>query len=165
MFHDCCHTRLIFSSLGIENNEDMSSKRPTFKRYDQQQIMLLPPSLEELVPKDHPVRVVNDVINRINIAPLNAAYQTKGTSSYHPQMLLKVLVYGYVSNIYSSRKLEAACKESVYFMWVSGMNFPDHNTINRFRGVRLKDALRSIFEERGGPSRGTVIGPAGPFKY
>ena len=125
----------------------MSSKRPTFKRYDQQQIMLLPPSLEELVPKDHPVRVVNDVINRINITPLNAAYPTKGTSSYHPQMLLKVLVYGYVSNIYSSRKLEAACKESVYFMWVSGMNFPDHNTINRFRGVRLKETLRSIFEE------------------
>jgi len=125
----------------------MPSKRPTFKRYDQQQIMLLPPSLEELVPKTHPVRVVNDVINRINIAPLHAAYQTKGTSSYHPQMLLKVLVYGYVSNIYSSRKLETSCKESVYFMWLSGMNFPDHNTINRFRGVRLKDALRNIFEE------------------
>ncbi len=125
----------------------MSAKRPTFKPYDQQQILLLPPSLEELVPKDHPVRVVNDVINRINIAPLNAAYGTRGTSSYHPQMLLKVLIYGYVSNIYSSRKLEAACKESVYFMWVSGMNFPDHNTINRFRGVRLKESLRSIFEE------------------
>jgi transposase len=141
------HTGLIFLSLGIENHEDMSSKRPTFKRYDQQQIMLLPPSLEELVPESHPVRIVNDVINKINLDPLNAAYKTRGSSSYHPQMLLKVLVYGYVSNVYSSRKLEAACKESVYFMWLSSMSYPDHNTINRFRGVRLKEALRSVFEE------------------
>src|SRR5690606_17583659 len=68
-------------------------------------------------------------------------------SNYHPQMLLKVLVYGYVTNIYSSRKLEAACRESIYFMWLSAMNYPDHNTINRFRGVRLKHALRQVFED------------------
>lgn len=125
----------------------MSYKRPTFKPYQQQQMMLLPPSLEELVPQEHPVRVVNDVIDRLNLGPLFAAYKLKGASSYHPQMLLKVLVYGYVSNIYSSRKLEAACKESVYFMWLSSMSRPDHNTINRFRGVRLKDALGNIFQE------------------
>jgi hypothetical protein len=58
-----------------------------------------------------------------------------------------VLVYGYVTNIYSSRKLAAACKESVYLMWLSSMSYPDHNTINRFRGVRLKHALRSVFED------------------
>jgi len=125
----------------------MAGKQPTFKPYNQQQIMLLPPSLEELVPKTHPVRIVNEVINKVNLDPLNAAYKTTGASSYHPQMLLKVLVYGYVSNIYSSRKLEAACKESIYFMWISGMSYPDHNTINRFRGIRLKEALRSVFEE------------------
>ncbi|MDQ6481211.1 transposase, partial [Dyadobacter sp. LHD-138] len=125
----------------------MAGKQPTFKPYNQQQIMLLPPSLEELVPKSHPVRVVNEVINKVNLGPLNSAYKTTGASSYHPQMLLKVLVYGYVSNVYSSRKLEAACKESIYFMWVSGMSYPDHNTINRFRGIRLKEALRSVFEE------------------
>ena len=136
----------------------MSSERPTFKRYDQQQIMLLPPSLEELVPKSHPVRIVNDVINKINLDPLNAAYKSRGSSSYHPQMLLKVLVYGYVSNVYSSRKLEAACKESVYFMWLSSMSYPDHNTINRFRGVRLKEALRNVFEEPGGRGRGIAFG-------
>jgi transposase len=70
--------------------------------------MLLPPSLDELIPKDHACRVVNDVINNINLEPLNAAYHTKGSSSYHPQMLLKVLVYGYVSNIYSSSKLRSS---------------------------------------------------------
>ncbi len=109
--------------------------------------MLIPPSLDELIPQGHACRVVNDVINSISLEPLYAAYHTIGSSSYHPQMLLKVLVYGYVSNIYSSRKLEAACKENIYFMWLSSMSYPDHNTINRFRGVRLKDALRKIFEE------------------
>jgi hypothetical protein len=68
----------------------MAGKTPTFKPYHQHQIMMLPPSLEDLVPKGHPVRVVNDVINRINLEHLLSAYQIKGTSSYHPQMLLKV---------------------------------------------------------------------------
>jgi hypothetical protein len=62
-------------------------------------------------------------------------------------MLLKVLIYGYVCNNYSSRKIEAACKENIHYMWLSAMNFPDHNTINRFRCVRLKNALRNVFEE------------------
>lgn len=125
----------------------MSSKGPVFKPYYQDQLMAFPPTLDELVGKKHPVRIVNDIVNRINIQGLLDAYQEKGTSSYHPQMLLKVLVYGYVSNVYSSRKLEAACKENINFMWLSGMSYPDHNTINRFRGVRLKESLRSVFEE------------------
>jgi transposase len=125
----------------------MGRRQPSFKPYHQQQLMLLPPSLDELVPKGHVVRVVNDVINKVNLEPLNAAYYHSGSAGYHPQMLLKVLVFGYMSNIYSSRKLEAACKESIYFMYLSSMSFPDHNTINRFRGVRLKDTFRTIFEQ------------------
>jgi transposase len=125
----------------------MAGKQPTFKPYNQHQILAIPPTLEELIPKEHPVRVVNEVINKLNIEPLLKAYHIKGSSSYHPQMLLKVLVYGYVTNIYSSRKLAAACKESIFFMWLSSMSYPDHNTINRFRGVRLKHALRGVFED------------------
>lgn len=125
----------------------MAVKTPTFKAYYQNQLMAIPPTLDELVSKGHPVRVVNDVIKRINIQALLDAYHIKGSSSYHPQMLLKVLVYGYVSNVYSSRKLEIACRENINFMWLSGMSYPDHNTINRFRGARLKHALRSVFEE------------------
>ena len=89
--------------------------------------------------------MVNDVIDRINIEPLLKQYKPGGTSVYHPRMLLKVLVYGYLSNIYSSRKMEAALKENVHFMWLSAMNRPDHNTIARFRSERLKDALRQVF--------------------
>jgi transposase len=125
----------------------MAIKQPVFKLYNQQQILAIPPTLEELISKGHPVRIVNEVINKLNIEPLLKAYHIRGSSSYHPQLLLKVVVYGYVTNIYSSRKLAAACKESVYFMWLSSMSYPDHNTINRFRGVRLKNALRSVFED------------------
>ena len=112
----------------------MPNKTPSFKPYNQHQIMMLPPSLEELIADKHAVRVVNDVIDRINVEPLLSAYHTKGTSSYHPVMLLKVLVYGYLSNIYSSRKLEAACKENIHFMWLSAMNRPDHHTHQPLQG-------------------------------
>lgn len=125
----------------------MAVRQPVFKSYNQQQILAIPPTLEELIPAAHPVRIVNEVINKINIEPLLKAYHIRGSSSYHPQLLLKVLVYGYVTNIYSSRKLAAACQESIYFMWLSSMSYPDHNTINRFRGVRLKNALRNVFED------------------
>lgn len=125
----------------------MAVRQPVFKAYNQQQILAIPPTLEELIAENHPVRIVNEVINKLNIEPLLKAYHIKGSSSYHPQLLLKVLVYGYLTNIYSSRKLAGACKESIYFMWLSSMSYPDHNTINRFRGVRLKHALGSVFED------------------
>lgn len=109
--------------------------------------MLLPPSLEELIDESHPVRVVNQVIDSIDIKPLLAKYEGGGTSSYHPKMLLKVLVYGYLANIYSSRKLEASLKENVHMMWLSAMSRPDHNTINRFRSDRLKGVLKEVFSQ------------------
>jgi transposase len=125
----------------------MASKKPVFKPYDQTQLMAFPPTFEELIPAGHTVRIVDKVINAIHVEPLLEAYHIRGASNYHPILLLKVLVYGYVTNTYSSRKLAIACRENVPFMWLSGMSKPDHNTINRFRGVRLKHALRSVFEE------------------
>lgn len=107
--------------------------------------MMLPPSLEELIDKNHPVRIVNQIIDRIDIDPLLRKFKGGGTSSYHPRMLLKVLVYAYVNNTYSSRRMEAALKENIHFMWLSGMNKPDHNTLNRFRSERLKDVLKTVF--------------------
>jgi len=107
--------------------------------------MLIPPSLEEMIDKSHPVRIVNQVIDQIDIDPLFAKFKGGGTSSYHPRMLLKVVVFAYLSNIYSSRKMEAALKENIHFMWISGMNTPDHNTINRFRSERLKGVLKQVF--------------------
>lgn len=106
---------------------------------------MLPPSLEELIDQNHSVRIVNQVIDKIDIDPLLKKFKGGGTSSYHPRMLLKVLVYGYVNNVYSSRRMEAALKENIHFMWLAGMNKPDHNTINRFRSERLKEVLKIVF--------------------
>ena len=122
-------------------------KKVVFKRYDQNQPMLLPRSYEEMVAENHPVRVVNEIIERIDIAELEGTYKGGGTSSYHPRMLLKVVVYAYLRNMYSSRKMEEALKENVHFMWLSGGAKPDHNTINDFRGKRLKDHLKKIFNQ------------------
>lgn len=118
-----------------------------FKDYNQNQLMLLPPSLEELIGPNHPVRVVNEIINRINADKLIKLYAGGGTSSYHPSMLLNVLIYSYLCNIYSSRKMENVLKENIHFMWLSAMNRPDHNTLNRFRSDRLKDVLKEIFAQ------------------
>ena len=107
--------------------------------------MLLPPSLDELIGVNHPVRVVDDVLSKIDIESLVRQYKTGGAGSYHPGMLLKVLVYAYINNIYSSRKIEEALQQNIHFMWLSGMSTPDHNTINRFRGERLKAPLKKIF--------------------
>ncbi len=118
-----------------------------FKAYHQHQAMLLPPSLDELIARDHPVRIVNQVLDKIDIDPLLKKYKGGGSSSFHPRMLLKVLVYSYINNTYSSRKIETALKENIHYMWLSGMSTPDHNTINRFRSDRLKDVLRQVFTQ------------------
>ncbi len=126
----------------MSNNSEL-----IFKDYNVNQILLFPPSLEELIDDHHPVRVVNQVVDQINIEPLLAKYKPGGTSVYHPRMLLKVLIYSYLTNVYSSRKIEAALKENVHFMWLSAMSKPDHNTIARFRSDRLKDVLQGIFTQ------------------
>jgi len=118
-----------------------------FKAYHQHQSMLLPPSLDELITQGHPVRIVNQVLDKINIDSLLKKYKGGGSSSFHPRMLLKVLVYSYINNNYSSRKIEAALKENIHYMWLSGMSTPDHNTINRFRGQRLQASLQPIFTQ------------------
>lgn len=116
-----------------------------FKSYDPNQLMLLPPSLSELIPSSHPVRVLSHIIDQIDLENLISSYEGGGAPSYHPKLLLKVLIYGYVTNIYSSRKLESACRENIHFMWLSGMQQPDHSTINRFRSGKLKKTLKEIF--------------------
>lgn len=125
----------------------MKTIKPRFKPYQQNQLMALPPTFDDLISKDHPVRVVNQIIDKINLDPLLRKYKGGGCSSYHPRMMLKVLVYGYLNNIYSSRKLEAATCENIYFMWLSAMEQPDHNTINRFRSDRLKGVIKKVFSQ------------------
>jgi transposase len=125
----------------------MKNRNIKFKPYDQDQMMLLPPSLSDMIAKNHPVRIVNEVINEINIDPLLKKYKKDGCPSYHPRMMLKVLIFVYINNLFSSRRIEGAVKENIYFMWLSGMEQPDHNTINRFRSERLKGVIKKVFCE------------------
>ena len=118
-----------------------------FKANHQHQLMAFPPSLDELIASDHPVRVVHEVLEKVDITLLMKQYKPGGASSYHPRMLLKAVVYAYINNIYSSRRIEQALQESIYFMWLTGMSKPDHNTINRFRGQRLQKTLQPIFTQ------------------
>lgn len=125
--------------------QKLRNSKVVFKDYNPNQMMLLPPSLEEMIPENHPVRVVNQVIDTIDMDSLMKKYKGGGCSSYHPRLMLKVLIYGYLTNTYSSRKIEEALRQNVHFMWLSGMQHPDHNTINRFRSDKLKDDLKEVF--------------------
>jgi len=108
-----------------------------FKGDFQHQNLILPPSLEELIPQVHPVRVVSQIVDSLDISALLEEYKGGGTSSFHPRMLLKVLIYAYLNNVYSSRKIEKQLHENINFMWLSGFARPDFRTINYFRGKRL----------------------------
>ncbi len=125
----------------------ITNSKVVFKDYINNQPLLLPPSIDELIEVNHPVRTVNAVIDSIDLSQLIKAYKGGGTSSYHPRMLLKVLVYAYLCNTYSSRKIEEGLKSNIHFMYLAGMQQPDHNTINRFRGERLKEVLKTIFSQ------------------
>ena len=120
---------------------------PVFKPYVMNQPHLLPPSYDELIEPGHLVRVVSEAIDKLDLSPLLAQYKGGGTSSYHPQMLLKVLVYTYCTKIYSSRRIAAALRENIHFMWLSGENRPDFRTINDFRGSRMKGLIDEVFAE------------------
>jgi transposase len=121
--------------------------KPIFKAYQQNQVFLFPPNLDDMIDANHPVRVVSEVIDRIDMDLIIKKYKGGGTSSYHPRMLLKVLIYAYLNNVYSSRRIEASVKENIYFMWLAGMQQPDHHTINRFRSERLRNILREVFAQ------------------
>ena len=118
---------------------------PVFKPYVMNQVALLPPSYDEKIPADHLVRVVNAAVEKIDLSSLLAQYPGGGRSSYHPQMMLKVLVYAYAEKIYSSRRIAKALRENIYFMWISGESTPDFRTINDFRGSRMKGVIGDVF--------------------
>jgi transposase len=93
------------------------------------------------------VRIVNGVIEHLDLKPLIKAYSKDGQPSYHPRMMLKVMVYAYMDNTYSSRKIEKAMRENVNFMWPSNSQVADHNTIARFRSTKLKGVFKDIFKQ------------------
>jgi transposase len=91
-----------------------------FKPYHQHQLSVLLPSLDELIEANHLIWVVNSVIDSLNLSVLESSCLSGGTSNYHPKMLLEVIVYSYLQNIYSSRGMEEGLKWNIHLMWLSG---------------------------------------------
>ena len=109
-----------------------------FKELTSNQNVLFPVSLSEKIASNHPVRVVNSVVDALDISSLLRAYKGGGTSSYHPRMMLKVLFYAYLNNIYSCRKIEKALQENIHFMWLSGNSTPQLSPIRNSEWYYVK---------------------------
>jgi transposase len=110
-----------------------------FRPFDRETGFLLPPSLDDWLPERHLARFVVEVIGSLDLSAMARSYRGTGSASYHPELLLGVLVYGYTTGVFSSRKLERATYDSVAFRFISGNEHPDHDTIATFRRRFLKE--------------------------
>ncbi len=124
-----------------------TSSKIRFKELTSQQTVLFPSNLGDKIAANHPVRIVNQVVDSLDIEDILSTYQGGGTSSYHPRMMIKILFYSYFCNIYSCRRIAKILKENIHFMWLSGNSTPDFRTINDFRGKRLKGKIQKLFSE------------------
>ena len=110
-----------------------------FRAIDRKTGYLLPASVDEWLPEKHLARFIVDVIDDLDLGRMSRAYRGTGSASYHPRMLLSILVYGYATGVFSSRKLERATWDLVAFRYMAGGEHPDHDTIATFRRRFLKD--------------------------
>jgi transposase len=120
---------------------------PLFKALPLTSPELFPVNIFDRIPEQHPVRLISDVVDKLDISAITAEYKGGGTTAFSPRMMLKVLFYSYLSNIYSCRKIDKALNENIYFMWISGNSTPDFRTINNFRGQKLKGHIHTLFAE------------------
>ena len=133
-----------------------------FRQVDRQTAFLLPPSVDEWLPERHLARFVVEVVERLDLCSLVKAYRGSGSASYHPSVLLGLVIYGYATGVFSSRKLERATYDSVAFRFIAANDHPDHDTIAAFRRRFLAD-IEGLFvrvlplaREAGVPHLGTV---------
>lgn len=117
-----------------------------FREYTPKQMVLFPQRLDKDIAENDPVRVVDAVIDNLRLDNFKKLYKVSGRSPYHPKMMLKAVIYGYMNNIYSCRKIAAALKRDIHFIWLAGYEQPDFNTINRFRN-RVKDEINEVFTQ------------------
>jgi transposase len=118
-----------------------------YRTYTRDQDWLFPPCLGELVPCDHPVRFVAEFVDRLDLgaAGIRAEAAMEGAPAYQPRLLLGAWVYGFMTRVRSSRKIEQACRETIPFMWLTGMQQPDHMTLWRFY-KQNRQAMRGVLK-------------------
>ena len=115
-----------------------------FRTIDRQTGFLLPPSVDEWLPEEHLARFVVEVVDGLDTSAMSSAYRGSGSASYHPRLLLGILIYGYATGVFSSRKLERATYNSVAFRFIAANDHPDHDTIAAFRRRFLKE-IEALF--------------------
>jgi transposase len=115
-----------------------------FIQYDRNQQYLLPPSVDEWLPEDHLARYIVEVIDQLDLSKLTRRFTRSGSEAYHPALLLALLVYGYATGTFSSRKIERATHDSVAFRFIAANLHPDHDTLAHFRKTFLVE-LEDLF--------------------
>ena len=115
-----------------------------FRSYDPDQTLLFPQRIDRDIPKDDPVRILKSVIESLDLSGFKKLYHERGRSPYHPKMMLMVILYSYMNNVYSCRKIEKLLYRDIYYIWLSGYQKPDFATINRLRN-RVKNEIGHIF--------------------
>src|SRR6202166_3300023 len=115
-----------------------------FREFDRETRFLLPPSLDEWLPEQHLARFVVEVIDGLDLSAMVTGYRGSGSAGYHPALLLGLLVYGYATGVFSSRKLEQGTYDSVAFRFIAANDHPDHDTIATFRRRFLKE-IEALF--------------------
>jgi len=133
-----------------------------FRTIDRATGFLLPPSVDEWLPERHLARFVVEIVDGFDLRAMSGSYRGSGSASYHPRLLLGLLVYGYATGVFSSRKLERATYDSVAFRFIAANEHPDHDTIAAFRRrflgeiKRLFVAVLILAREMGVLKLGTV---------
>jgi transposase len=139
----------MFDVPAAEPLAEAASRTPvdkTFRPYDPDQMFLMPPSISDWVPEDHLARFVSELVEEtVDLEPFLASYtEGRGFPPYDPRLMLKLLIYGYVTGVRSSRKIEKACHDDVAFRFLAANAAPDQRSIARFRRRHL-DALKGLF--------------------
>ena len=132
-----------------------------FRPIDRQTSFLLPPSVDDWLPEKHLARFIVELIDNLDVSAMSGAYRGSGSASYHPRLLLGILVYGYATGVFSSRKLERATYDSVAFRFIAANDHPDHDTIAMSERLSLTINVRfpAAFSEG---DRGAVRSASAP---
>lgn len=128
-----------------ENEKPKRTLAPTFKPYHHRQTHAIF-DIEALIPDHHPARVVDEMVEAVPDDELFSQYKGGGRSSFHPKMMLKIILFGYSQKVYSCRGIEKLIHENIPAMWLASMQTPDFRTINEFRGVRMESLMDRLFE-------------------
>ena len=121
-------------------------QRYHFRPYSPNQTILFPQRIDKDIAENDPVRLISSIVEKLELSNFRRLYKERGRSPYDPKMLLKVVIYAYMNNIYSCRRIEKALKRDIHFIWLAGYEQPDFITINRFRN-RVKYEINSFFTQ------------------